>query len=83
MTVSDARGYFALDALPIGEYIVQAHLNGFAGSSRERVQVGAASPAVHRFQLRKLDAPVGTTGRRRRSRPGRSWPPDSSCPDRR
>jgi Carboxypeptidase regulatory-like domain/TonB dependent receptor-like, beta-barrel len=62
MTVSDARGYYALDALPMGEYVVQAHLTGFAGSSRERVQVGAASPAVHRFQLRKLDAVVATTG---------------------
>ena len=62
MTVSDARGYYALGALPMGEYVVQAHLTGFAGSSRERVQVGAESPAVRRFQLRKLDAPVGTAG---------------------
>jgi hypothetical protein len=62
LTVSDARGYFFIDALPMGEYVVQAHLTGFAGSSRERVQVGAASPAVHRFQLRKLDTTVGTTG---------------------
>ena len=57
-----AAGYFALDSLPTGEYVVQAHLNGFAGSLRERVQVGAASPAVRRFLLRKLDGPVGTAG---------------------
>jgi hypothetical protein len=62
MAVSDVRGYFAIDALPMGEYVVQAHLTGFAGSTRERVQVGAESPAVRRFQLRKLDAPVGTAG---------------------
>ena len=62
MTVSDGRGYFAIDALPMGEYVVQAHLNGFAGSSARRIRVGAASPSVHAFQLRKLDEAVGTTG---------------------
>jgi hypothetical protein len=62
MTVSDVRGYFSIDALPPGEYVVQAHLSGFAGSVRERVQVGPASPAVQKFQLRRLDAPLGTTG---------------------
>ena len=62
MTVSDGRGYFAIDALPMGEYVVQAHLNGFAGSSRDRIRVGAASPSVHAFQLRKLDEAIGTTG---------------------
>src|SRR4051812_6865134 len=62
MTVSDARGSFAIDALPTGEYVVQAHLNGFAGSPRERVQVGSESPAVQRFLLKKLESVVGTTG---------------------
>jgi hypothetical protein len=62
MTVSDARGYFAIDALPMGEYVVQAHLNGFAGSTRDRIHVGAAAPSVHTFQLRKLDAVIGTAG---------------------
>ena len=62
MAVSDSRGYFSLDALPTGEYVVQAHLTGFAGSLRERVQVGAASPAVRRFLLRKLDVPVASAG---------------------
>ena len=62
MAVSDSRGYFSLDALPTGEYVVQAHLTGFAGSLRERVQVGAASPAVRRFLLRKLEVPVATAG---------------------
>ena len=64
LTVSDLRGYFSLDSLPMGEYVVQAHLDGFAGSTRERIRVGAASASAHKFQLRKLDAvPVGTTGR--------------------
>jgi hypothetical protein len=62
MTVSDTRGTFSIDALPMGEYVVQAHMNGFAGSSRERVQVGVGSPAVQRFFLKKLDAVVGTSG---------------------
>ena len=62
MTVSDTRGAYSIDALPMGEYVVQAHLNGFAGSSRERVQVGAGSPSVQRFFLRKLDAIIGTSG---------------------
>ena len=45
MTVSDARGLL-LDRrrCPLGDYIVQAHLTGFAGSRRETVRVGAASP---------------------------------------
>jgi hypothetical protein len=63
ITVSDARGGFAFDALPAGEYIIQAHLQGFAGSARARVQVGAEAPAVHAFQLRKMDAAAGTAGR--------------------
>jgi hypothetical protein len=63
VTVSDATGFFAIDALPTGEYVLQAHLSGFAGSPRERVQVGAVSPSFHRFQLRRLAlAAVGTTG---------------------
>jgi hypothetical protein len=63
MTVTDERGAFVLGALPAGEYIIQAHLQGLAGSARARVQVGAESPVVHAFQLRKMDAPAGTAGR--------------------
>jgi hypothetical protein len=63
MTVSDLRGQFSLDALPSGEYVVQAHLTGFAGSPRERISVASTSAAVRTFQLRKLDpVAVGTTG---------------------
>ncbi len=64
MTVSDERGSFAFESLPVGEYIVQAHREGFAGSARVRVEVGAESPAVHVFQLRRIeDAAAGTAGK--------------------
>ena len=61
MTVSDDRGHFALEALPAGEYVLRAHLSGFAASPRQLVRVGAA-PSVHRIQLRRLDRPVATSG---------------------
>lgn len=60
-TVADDRGYFALDALPSGEYVLRAHMSGFAASPRQLVRVGV-SPSVHRLQLRRLDVPVATTG---------------------
>jgi hypothetical protein len=63
MTVSNARGSFVFDSLPVGEYILQAHLQGFEGSARARVQVGAESPAMYAFQLRKIDAAAGTAGK--------------------
>ena len=37
-------------------------------------------PATFRLQLRRLEAPVATTGAPSRSRPGRSSPPASACP---
>ena len=76
-----AAGYFALDSLPTGEYVVQAHLNGFAGSLRERVQVGAAvagGPPVPAAQARRSgrhrrsgDAGVGAADHGRRLRAAR------------
>lgn len=60
-TVADDRGQFALDALPAGEYVLRAHMSGFAASPRQLVRVGI-SQSVHRLQLRRLDGPVGTTG---------------------
>jgi hypothetical protein len=62
MAVSDTRGYFAIDGLPAGEYLIQAHLRGFSGSERERVLVGVVAPSVHRLQLKRLAGPVGTAG---------------------
>ena len=61
-TVTDERGHFALNKLPPGEYLVRAHLLGFAASSGETVRVAGVTPAVHRLQLRRLDATVGTAG---------------------
>jgi hypothetical protein len=54
--ISDSRGYFMIDALPPGEYFLQAHSSGFSGSARERVRVvDTAVPAVHRLHLRRVD----------------------------
>jgi hypothetical protein len=60
-TVADDAGHFTLDALPSGEYILRAHMSGFAASPRQLVRVGV-SPTVYRLQLRRLDSTVGTSG---------------------
>jgi hypothetical protein len=60
-TVADDAGHFTLEALPVGEYILRAHMAGFAASPRQLVKVGTA-PTVHKLQLRRLDAPVATAG---------------------
>jgi TonB-dependent receptor-like protein/carboxypeptidase family protein len=60
-TVADDAGHFALEALPAGEYVLRAHMSGFAASPRQLVRVGVA-PSVYRLQLRRLDTPVATTG---------------------
>jgi TonB-dependent receptor-like protein/carboxypeptidase family protein len=59
--IADDAGHFTLEALPVGEYILRAHMTGFAASPRQLVRVGAA-PSVHRLQLRRLDGPVATAG---------------------
>ncbi|MGH9373673.1 MAG: TonB-dependent receptor domain-containing protein [Vicinamibacterales bacterium] len=60
-TVTDQRGRFAFQELPPGQYLVRAHMIGFAASSGALVRVGP-SPAVHRLQLRRLYTAVGTSG---------------------
>jgi hypothetical protein len=62
VAVTDGRGMFSMESLPIGEYIIQAHLTGFAGSRRESVRVGGSIAAQPRLQIRRLDAAVATTG---------------------
>ena len=62
MAVTDAAGRFSLPALPPGEYSVRAHLAGFAASRRETIRVGTAAPDSFRLQLRRLEAPVATSG---------------------
>jgi Carboxypeptidase regulatory-like domain/TonB dependent receptor len=59
---TDATGWFSIDALPIGDYTLQAHRTGFAGSARATVRVSGFSPSSQRLQLRKLEGPVATTG---------------------
>jgi len=63
MAITDAAGRFSLPALPAGEYSVRAHLTGFAASRRENVRVGTGAPESFRLQLRRLEAPVATSGR--------------------
>ncbi|HSK09478.1 MAG TPA: TonB-dependent receptor [Vicinamibacterales bacterium] len=45
LAVTDRRGGFTLKALPPGEYVVRAHLAGFAPSPREFVRVGPGRSA--------------------------------------
>jgi hypothetical protein len=60
---TDASGWFVIDALPIGEYTLQAHRSGFAGSARATVRVSGFTPAPQRLQLRRVEGgPVATTG---------------------
>ncbi len=59
---TDASGWFVIEALPIGDYTVQAHRSGFAGSARATVRVSGFTPASQRLQLRRIEGPVATTG---------------------
>jgi hypothetical protein len=60
--VTDASGWFSFDALPAGEYTLQAHLKGFAGSPRTTVRVSGLPASLQRLQLRRLETPVATSG---------------------
>ena len=60
-TVTDERGQFTLNQLPAGEYLLRAHMLGFAASTGLMVRVGGTTPS-QRVQLRRLDAAVATTG---------------------
>jgi hypothetical protein len=59
---TDAAGWFSIDALPLGDYTLQAHSKGFLGSARATVRVSGLSPSLQRLQLRRLEAPVATAG---------------------
>jgi len=59
---TDATGYFLIEALPVGDYTLQAHRSGFLGSIRATVRVSGLPPALQRLQLRRLEAPVATAG---------------------
>jgi TonB dependent receptor-like, beta-barrel/Carboxypeptidase regulatory-like domain len=60
-TVTDDKGQFTLNQLPPGEYLLRAHMLGFAASTSLMVRVGGTTP-FQRVQLRRLDGAVGTTG---------------------
>jgi hypothetical protein len=60
--VTDSTGVFSFDALPLGDYTLQAHRTGFLGSSRATVRVSGLSPSLQRLQLRRLETPVATGG---------------------
>jgi len=59
---TDASGWFSIEALPIGEYTVQAHRTGFAGSARATVRVNGHVGSSQRLQLRRLESAVATSG---------------------
>ncbi len=60
--ITDASGRFSIDALPMGDYTLQAHRTGFLGSARATVRVSGLPPALQRLQLRRLNSPVATSG---------------------
>jgi hypothetical protein len=60
--ITDSSGWFSIEALPIGDYTLQAHRTGFVGSVRATVRVSGLPPALQRLQLRRLNSPVATTG---------------------
>jgi len=62
MVMTDARGRFALDALPPGEYIVRVHLAGFLSTRRDNIRVGPLPAMLERIQLHRVDRAVGTSG---------------------
>ncbi|HEX2446355.1 MAG TPA: carboxypeptidase-like regulatory domain-containing protein [Vicinamibacterales bacterium] len=63
LAVTDAAGRYDFAALPSGAYLLRAHINGFAASRREIVEIRPSSNAVRLIRLRReSEVPVGTTG---------------------
>ena len=63
MTVTDVQGRFRLDTLPLGEYVLRAHLPGFAAPRRELVRLAHSTTAsVYRLEMRRLDQTTATSG---------------------
>ena len=60
-TVTDDKGQFSLNQLPPGEYLLRAHMLGFAASTGLMVRVNGTTP-FQRVQLRRLDGAVATSG---------------------
>ena len=69
MAMTDARGRFALDALPPGEYIVRVHLPGFLSTRRDNIRVGPLPATLDRDSAPSCRAARWhVRGRRRRAR---------------
>ena len=63
MTVTDAQGRFTLDTLPLGEYVLRAHLPGFASPRRELVRLAhSQTRSSFRLQMRRLEEVAATSG---------------------
>ena len=62
LAITDAAGRFVTETLPSGEYVLRAHLKGFAASQRAVVRVTGPESAAPQLQLRRLDATAGTSG---------------------
>ena len=56
-TVTDERGQFSLNQLPLGDYLLRAHMLGFAASTGSMIRVGSSTP-FQRVQLRRLEGTV-------------------------
>ena len=62
LAMTDSSGRFTTEALPPGEYVLRAHMKGFAASPRAVVRVNAQGVSAPDLQLRRLDAVAGTAG---------------------
>jgi hypothetical protein len=57
LAVTDRSGTFVLRAMPVGSYLVRAHLAGFSPSRRQFVEVRGASAARFSLTLQKPSDP--------------------------
>jgi hypothetical protein len=62
LAITDTTGRFVTETLPAGEYVLRAHLKGFAASQRTVVRVTGPSSAAPHLELRRLEATEGTSG---------------------
>ena len=62
LAFTDKAGRFETQTLPAGEYVVRAHRTGFTASKREVVRVGGATASIPELEMRRLEAPTGTSG---------------------
>jgi hypothetical protein len=53
VAVTDQSGAFALRALPVGSYVLRAHMSGFAPSRRQLVEVVVAAAARYSVTLQR------------------------------